>query len=236
MMVTSRPSPGGTMRGPSEAGESEPMAEMLQRRPGPQGHRDRGPKRRGRATPIRRARPRLAPSSPPMVLASRPSPHRTDCCRSIRRSEGVKDRFACTLTRHFHLSRCPAETSVLDAAAEAYHNPAAVWWGHLHLPRSCRRGPRSRHDLLVRSSMSGHPDPFRSVRDLGRVPARCWCPSGIPEGRSPRWLPAWLPAACLGSQLMVFKSIRGSSFDTATTWAFSMSTLCVVQDHPAYIP
>ncbi len=70
--------------------------------------------------------------------------------------------------------------------------------GHLHLPRSCRRGPRSRHDLLIRSSMSGHPDPFRSVRDLGRVPARCWCPSGIPEGRSPRWLPAWLPAACLG--------------------------------------
>ncbi len=30
-MVTSRPPPGGTMRGPSEAGESEPMAEMLQR-------------------------------------------------------------------------------------------------------------------------------------------------------------------------------------------------------------
>jgi hypothetical protein len=23
---------------------------------------------------------------------------------------------------------CPAETSVLDAAAEAYHNPVAVWW------------------------------------------------------------------------------------------------------------
>ncbi len=42
-MVTSRPSPGGTMRGPSEAGEPEPMAEMLQRRPGPQGNRDRGP-------------------------------------------------------------------------------------------------------------------------------------------------------------------------------------------------
>ena len=35
---------------------------------------------------------------------------------------------------------------------------------------------------------------------------------------------------------MVFKSIRGSPFDMATTWAFSVSTLCVVQDHPAYIP
>jgi hypothetical protein len=43
--------------------------------------------------------------------------------------------------------------------------------------------------------MCGHPDPFRSVRDLGRVPARCSWPSGIPEGRSPRWLPAWLPVS-----------------------------------------
>ena len=25
--------------------------------------------------------------------------------------------------------RCPAETSALDARPEAYHNPAAVWWG-----------------------------------------------------------------------------------------------------------
>ena len=41
--------------------------------------------------------------------------------------------------------------------------------------------------------MCGHPAPFRSVRDLGRVPARCSWPSGIPERRSPRWLPAWLP-------------------------------------------
>ena len=40
-----------------------------------------------------------------------------------------------------------------------------------------------------------HPDPFRSVRDLGRVPGRCSWPSGIPIGRSPRWLPAWLPVA-----------------------------------------
>ncbi len=37
-MVTSRPSSGGTMRGPSEAGESEPMGGMLQRRPGPRHH------------------------------------------------------------------------------------------------------------------------------------------------------------------------------------------------------
>src|SRR5262245_6598816 len=49
--------------------------------------------------------------------------------------------------------------------------------------------------LLTRSSMSGHPEPFRLVRDLGRVPACCSRPSGIPEDRSPRWLPAWLAVA-----------------------------------------
>ena len=30
------------------------------------------------------------------------------------------------------------------------------------------------------------PDPFRSVRDLGRVLSRCSCSSGFPEGCSPR--------------------------------------------------
>jgi hypothetical protein len=48
-------------------------------------------------------------------------------------------------------------------------------------------------NLLIRSSLCGHPDPFRTVRDLGRVLARCSCSSGFPEGCSPRWLPAWLP-------------------------------------------
>jgi hypothetical protein len=37
----------------------------------------------------------------PWSLRPAPPPHRTDCCRSIRRSEGVKDRFACTFTRNF---------------------------------------------------------------------------------------------------------------------------------------
>jgi hypothetical protein len=60
------------------------------------------------------------------------------------------------------------------------------------VPSVCSASPPS---LLIRSSMCGRPGPFRSVRDLGRVPARCSCLFGIPEGRSPRWLPAWLPAA-----------------------------------------
>ncbi len=34
-------------------------------------------------------------------------PHRTDCCRPIRRRAGVRGRFACTLTRHFDLCSLP---------------------------------------------------------------------------------------------------------------------------------
>src|SRR5208282_3442634 len=50
-------------------------------------------------------------------------------------------------------------------------------------------------DLLFRRYPCGHPDPFRSVRDLGRAAARCPRESGQLEGRSSAWLPAWLPAA-----------------------------------------
>jgi hypothetical protein len=42
--------------------------------------------------------------------------------------------------------------------------------------------------------MCGHPDPFRTVRDLGLVLARCSCQSGITHSRSSWWLPAWLPS------------------------------------------
>ena len=54
---------------------------------------------------------------------------------------------------------------------------------------------RRLRDLLFRRYPCGHPDPFRSVRDLGRVPARCPRESEEVEGRSSPWLPAWLPAA-----------------------------------------
>jgi hypothetical protein len=48
-------------------------------------------------------------------------------------------------------------------------------------------------NLLIRSSMCGRPDPFRPVRDLGCVSARCSFSSGFPGGCSSWWLPGWLP-------------------------------------------
>jgi len=54
------------------------------------------------SSPCHRARACLpAPASGPGCAA--PFPHRTDCCRPIRRSAGVKSRLACTFTRHFDL-------------------------------------------------------------------------------------------------------------------------------------
>jgi hypothetical protein len=44
--------------------------------------------------------------------------------------------------------------------------------------------------LLSRSFVCRHPGPFRSVRDLGLVPARCSGGSGISKSRSSWWLPA----------------------------------------------
>ena len=57
-----------------------------------------------------------------------------------------------------------------------------------------RRSMKSEPSLQIRSSMCGYPDRFRSVRDLGLVPARCSCESGFPEGCPSGWLPAWLPS------------------------------------------
>src|SRR5438874_60143 len=73
---------------------------------------------------------------------------------------------------------------VLKPSASLCHRLAQqLWWWSYH------------QDLLIRSSMFGHPDPFRSVRDLGRAAARCSSESGELVGRSSAWLPGWLPAA-----------------------------------------
>ena len=66
--------------------------------------------------------------------------------------------------------------------------------GRRPLTWRARRRDSTLH-LLIRSHPCGHPDPFRSVRDLGRAAACCSREFGELEGRSPRWLPAWLPPA-----------------------------------------
>jgi hypothetical protein len=48
-------------------------------------------------------------------------------------------------------------------------------------------------NLQIRRYPCGHPGPFRSGRNLGRLPICCSCQSGEPQGRSSPWLPAWLP-------------------------------------------
>ena len=45
----------------------------------------------------------------------------------------------------------------------------------------------------IRRFLYRRPVPFRTVRDLGLVNARCPCESGAPEGCSSPWIPAWLP-------------------------------------------
>jgi hypothetical protein len=43
------------------------------------------------------------PLDTPVVVCAAPLPHRTDCCRSIRRRGGVKGGLACTFARNFDL-------------------------------------------------------------------------------------------------------------------------------------
>jgi hypothetical protein len=90
---------------------------------------------------------------------------------------------------------------------------------------------------LIRSSMSGHPYPFRLVRDLGFVSPGCPGAFGASRGCLSVWLPAWLPRPTRGGGLaVVFKSSRVSLSAAAPTWAFSVPGFCVIQDHPAHIP
>jgi hypothetical protein len=71
--------------------------------------------------------------APAVVLGPCLSPHRTDCCRSIRRrgGEGEVSRADSRVRSPgvFTRARGPPVTSALDAVPEAYHNLAAVWWG-----------------------------------------------------------------------------------------------------------
>ena len=109
-------------------------------------------------------------------------------------------------------SRAPASTPVtpmpiaaakLDrprerATSRRASTPLTLLSVAVRMPPPAQTGNLARwpsSDLLTRSHPYRHPDPFRSVRDLGRAAARCSGESGELEGRSSAWLPAWLPAA-----------------------------------------
>jgi hypothetical protein len=96
---------------------------------------------------------------------------------------------------------------------------------HVRQARSCRptccprvavitlgrppRRARGGHDLLIRRYRRGRPGPFRSARDLERVPALCSCESEESQGRSSGWLPAEHSARHLGGLVLV--TTRGPS-------------------------
>jgi hypothetical protein len=61
-------------------------------------------------------------------------------------------------------------------------------------------------DLLIRRYARRCPVPFRSGRDLGRVPAGCLSSSLVLASRSPWWLPSWLPA--VGSSMVLMQIQR----------------------------
>ena len=154
--------------------------------------------------------------------------------RSVRRGSGVKRDFACTFTRRFSpvlVVRRSQSRLMLEGRARTLSGPSP------DLSQATTVVPSGRsEDLLIRSHPCGHPDPFRSVRDLGRVPTRCSCPFGIPEGRSPRWLPAWLPAArpavtTNGFQEHPWFMVRHHCYLRCCRPGWLAK-----QDHPAYIP
>ena len=60
---------------------------------------------------------------------------------------------------------------------------------HLHAGTA----PRQRYQGLIRSYLCGHPDSFRSVRDLGPFPARCPGESGLPSRLFVRVAPSVAP-------------------------------------------
>jgi hypothetical protein len=115
--------------------------------------------------------------------------------RSVRRGSKIKRDFACTFTGHLLPVRVVLRSQSclrLEGRARTLSGPSP------DLSSARTLAPSSRcEDLLIRRFLCGHPGSFRSVRDLGRVLARCSCSSGFPEGCSPRWLPAWLPGNAL---------------------------------------
>ena len=112
--------------------------------------------------------------------------------RSVRRGSKVKRDFACTFTGHLLPVRVVLRSQSclrLEGRTRTLSGPSP------DLSPARTLAPSSRcEDLLIRRYPRGRPDPFRSVRDLARVPVVCPWKSGESRCRSSVWLPPWLPA------------------------------------------
>ncbi len=75
------------------------------------------------------SRPRLAPSNPAAVLVRAPPPIGLTAADLFAGGEVSRADSRIRSPGSFTCARCPAARSALDAVPEAYHNPAAVWWG-----------------------------------------------------------------------------------------------------------
>ena len=113
--------------------------------------------------------------------------------------EGVKGGFAWTLTRHFTCGRCPGATAALAAVPQAYHNPAAFWWG-VFAPSVVIRDQvvavGSGAAVAAGDGVHGEPLP-QSAQDYRGVATGDWSPVGRgsgpvrPQGARRR-LDAWI--------------------------------------------
>jgi hypothetical protein len=105
-----------------------------------------------------------------------PSPE-PDSCRTIRQTGSVKGRRS--------RSRVTPKAPLTGSGCRE-HSYGGFGGGHPHFHPHAP-------DLLIRRFLCGHPDPFRTVHDLGLVSSGCPGGSGAPKGCSSPWLPAWLP-------------------------------------------
>ena len=112
--------------------------------------------------------------------------------RNVRRGSRVKRDFACTFTRHFSPVLVVLRSRSRFRLERRIRTPSGP--SPDLSPASTLAPSASCEDLLIRRFLCGHPDPFRSVRDLGLVSPGCTSGSGTSEGCSSVWLPAWLPA------------------------------------------
>ena len=137
--------------------------------------------------------PRPAPSGPgcgPWSVVPDPSPIGLTAAGLFAGGEVSRAGSRVRSPGIFTCARCPAVTSALDAVAEAYHNPAAVWWGAFAAYRPSRSSRRPAPWRTASAPMSC------SQRSSGHSMSWSSAVSRFIGGAS--WLPA-IGAAAAGS-------------------------------------